>query len=273
MRVALLLAPLSCVMFGCGTAPSVAPEAEIVQATVEGPGTALAGRPIRFTLHIVNTGNKDVSLRTVIPGCGCTALECEAQSILPGESVRIAGEMSARKRCGIHNIGLTCEFGDGSTLRVGRSVSVVSGIEATPRTVSLRPNGEDSALCHVDVTVTNRLTSPVHLRVVNSAADHVDSLSVFPMELTLTPGARQTLRVACANDELLRREGVVRLMSSGAVNTMVTIPLVVAPTDGITLSRSIIHLGYVTREDAKLRALASIDVDSAAGAKWELQGG
>ncbi|MEZ4777109.1 MAG: DUF1573 domain-containing protein [Bacteroidia bacterium] len=58
-------------------------------------GQVLQGKPVSHTFTFTNTGNADLKIESVKPGCGCTVAEYTKESIAPGETGFITATYNA----------------------------------------------------------------------------------------------------------------------------------------------------------------------------------
>lgn len=58
-------------------------------------GQIIQGTPVSHTFSFTNTGNADLKIESVKPGCGCTVAEYTKEAIAPGETGFITATYNA----------------------------------------------------------------------------------------------------------------------------------------------------------------------------------
>jgi hypothetical protein len=113
---------------GSGSSLTLTVEGAKVQATWEAEthdfGEIPQGEPVRYTFHVLNTGNQPLKLERVKPSCGCTATDYTQEPIAPGEKGHI-----------------TATYNAAATGYFSKSIVVTTNVEEQPNTI-LRFTGE-----------------------------------------------------------------------------------------------------------------------------------
>lgn len=164
---------------------SAAPEIAVDRPTYDF-GSVSQGKKVEHVFIVRNKGNAPLTIKSVRPSCGCTAIASSASVIAPGRSGEIKTTFNSANYAGTIHKTVAVESNDpkapASVLTI--KGTVIEDIQLAPRQLDLG-QVRVGTVRKTTVTVTNRGRKPLRLTAVKSS---LPQLAVTVERKLLQPG-------------------------------------------------------------------------------------
>ncbi len=193
-------------------------------------GSISQGKKVEHVFIIRNKGNTPLTIKSVRPSCGCTAITTSASVIAPGKSGEIKASFNSANYSGTVNKTVTIDSNDP---KVPSSIlnlkgTVIEEIQITPKQLNLGQVKID-ATKKSTVTVSNRGSKPLKLTAVKSTLPQIAPAAEKKL---LKPGESTTILVSITprkGDRLL--SGYISIMTDSPAKPELTVPVYGSPVN------------------------------------------
>jgi hypothetical protein len=226
----LTLTSLMTIIILAGTTGAVAAPEISVDRPAYDFGSISQGEKVEHVFIIRNKGNTPLSIKSVRPSCGCTAITASASVIAPGKSGEIKTSFNSANYSGAVQKTVTVDSNDprrpSSILTL--KGTVIEEIQITPKQLNLGQVKVDVTK-KTTVTVSNRGRKPLKLTAVKSTLPQIAATAEKKL---LKPGESGTLLVSITprkGDRLL--SGYLSIMTDSPAKPEITVPVYGSPVN------------------------------------------
>jgi hypothetical protein len=193
-------------------------------------GSISQGKKEEHVFIIRNKGNTPLTIKSVRPSCGCTAITTSASVIAPGKSGEIKASFNSANYSGAVNKTVTVDSNDP---KVPSSIlnlrgTVIEDIQITPKQLNLGQVKID-ATKKATVTVSNRGSKPLKLTAVKSTLPQIAPAAGKKL---IKPGESISILVSVTprkGDRLL--SGYISIMTDSPAKPEITVPVYGSPVN------------------------------------------
>ena len=193
-------------------------------------GSISQGKKVEHVFIIRNKGNTPLTIKSVRPSCGCTAITTSASVIAPGKSGEIKATFNSANYSGVVNKTVSVESDDpkvpSSTLSL--KGTVIEDIQITPKQLNLGQVRID-ATKKATVNVSNRGRKPLKLSIIKTTMPQITATAEKKL---LKPGDSTTILISITprkGDRLL--SGYLSIMTDSPAKPEITIPVYGSPVN------------------------------------------
>ncbi len=226
----LTLTTLMAIIILAGPTRAIAAPEISVDRPVYDFGSISQGEKVEHAFVIRNKGNTPLSIKSVRPSCGCTAITASASVIAPGKSGEIKTSFNSANYSGAVNKTVTIDSNDP---KVPSSIlnlkgTVIEEIQITPKQLNLGQVKID-ATKKATVTVFNGGSKPLKLTTVKTT---LPQIAATAEKKFLKPGDSTTILLSITprkGDRLL--SGYLSITTNSLAKPEITVPVYGSPVN------------------------------------------
>lgn len=193
-------------------------------------GSISQGKKVEHVFIIRNKGNTPLTIKSVRPSCGCTAITTSASVIAPGKSGEIKATFNSANYSGVVNKTVTVDSDDPKVPSSILSLkgTVIEDIQITPKQLNLGQVKID-ATKKATVTVSNRGSKPLKLTAVKSTLPQIAPAAEKKL---IKPGESVPILISVTprkGDRLL--SGYLSIFTDNPAKPEITVPVYGSPVN------------------------------------------
>lgn len=193
-------------------------------------GSISQGTKVEHTFVIRNKGDAPLTIKSVRPSCGCTAVTTSASVIAPGKTGEIKASFNSANYSGAVNKIVTVDSNDpkAPSATLNLKGTVIEEIQVTPKQLNLG-QVKIGATQKATVTVSNRGSKPLKFTTVKSTLPQIAPSATKKL---LKRGESATILVAVTprkGDRLL--SGYITIMTDSPAKPEITVPVYGSPVN------------------------------------------
>lgn len=218
-----LTSALVIISLAWGGAAFAAPQVAIDRPTHDF-GSISQGKKLEHTFVIKNKGDAPLTIRSVRPACGCTAITTSASVIAPGKTGEIKATFDTTNYSGAVRKTVSVDTDDPkvpSSLLYLKG-TIIEEVQINPRQLNLGQVRVGTTK-KASLTVTNKGSKPLKLTAVKSSLPQIAAESEKKL---LKPGESGTIMVSAAprkGDRLL--SGYLYITTDSPAKREITVPV------------------------------------------------
>jgi len=176
-------------------------------------------------IRFVNTGNGDIRILDLRPGCGCTVADITKTVYAPGDTAVVTFVLNTRHLSGVVRKSITINWDDGESRSkvLVIQANVYQELDVQPRYLNVARKAKETADPLIELLILkNNSEKKIHIR--NVSVDK-NGIEVAPAAFSLEPGEEKGIRVTITNDVAERVTGFIVIETDCESRSKINVPL------------------------------------------------